>query len=83
MNRDLSPTMTAEAMAARLSAQLGSRALAEARYRLSLAEARFQVSLAKTGKDLAALDQWAAVSRLLMDEEAAETPTELPAARGR
>jgi hypothetical protein len=72
-------TPSAAELAAKLSAQLGRGALAEARYRLSLAEARFQVSLARTGKDLAAIDQWVAVSRLLMDAEPAEAATQPPA----
>jgi len=76
-------TQSPEELAARLSAQLGRGALAEARYRLSLAEARFQISLARTSKDLAAIDQWVAVSRLLTDEEPAQAATQPPATAAR
>ena len=65
---DANRPIIAEAEATRLATRLGSRALAEARYQLSLAEARFQRSLAVTGKELASLDHWAAVSKLLMEQ---------------
>ena len=65
---DAGRPIVAEAEATRLAMRLGSRALSEAKYQLSLAEARFQRALAVTSKELSAIDHWAAVSRVLLDE---------------